>query len=54
MISSVAVISATGIEETSTDSDTVAPYYTLQGFRLDARPTQKGLYIRKGKTVVVR
>ena len=48
------VISATGIDEPRTDSDTVAPYYTLQGFRLDARPTQKGLYIRKGKTVVVR
>jgi hypothetical protein len=48
------VISATGIEETSTDSDTVAPYYTLQGIRLSARPTSPGVYIRRGKTVVVR
>ena len=38
----------------STDSDDNAPYYTLQGIRLSARPTSPGLYIRKGKTVVVK
>jgi hypothetical protein len=51
---SVDIISATGIEEVVTDSDDNAPYYTLQGIRLSARPTSPGLYIRKGKTVVVK
>ena len=48
------VIPMTGIEEASTESDDNAPYYTIQGFRLDARPTLPGVYIRKGKTVVVK
>src|SRR5574344_548117 len=38
----------------STGSDDNAPYYTLQGIRLAARPTSPGLYIRKGKAVVVK
>ena|SRR5574344_1119573 len=38
----------------STGSDDNAPYYTLQGIRLSARPTSPGLYIRKGKAVVVK
>lgn len=34
--------------------DASAPYYTLQGIRLSVRPTLPGLYIRKGRKMVIR
>ena len=33
------------------DSNLDAPYYDLQGRRLQGKPTQKGLYIHNGKIV---
>lgn len=46
---------ATGIEQI--DSETVAQddaWYTLQGIRLQSRPTEKGIYIHNHKTVTIR
>lgn len=34
-----------------TDDDT---WYTIQGIRLKSKPTQKGLYIHNGKTIVIK
>lgn len=36
------------------DNNTDPDWYTLDGRRLDSRPTAKGVYIRKGEKVVVR
>lgn len=45
----------TGISCISTDSDdSDAPFYTLQGVRLAGAPTQRGVYIRSGRKVVVK
>lgn len=48
------VISTTGIEDTAvpdTESDT---WYDLNGRRLPSKPTAKGIYIYKGKKIIVR
>jgi hypothetical protein len=46
----------TGITNTDfTDStDKVGAWYTLSGVRLNAKPTQKGLYIVNGKKVMIK
>ena len=46
---------ATGITYvcgTTTSDD--APFYTLQGIRLAGEPTQRGIYIRNGRKVIVK
>lgn len=45
----------TGIEEPINVSDDVkSEWYTLDGRRLQGRPTQKGVYISKGKKLIVK
>lgn len=45
----------TGIEEPINVSDDVkSEWYTLDGCRLQGRPTQKGVYISKGKKLIVK
>lgn len=44
------IITLTVDDQTLTDDS----YYTLQGIRLTSRPTIKGLYIHKGKKVVIQ
>ena len=39
---------------THSDRQTVAPYIDLQGRRLQGLPPRKGLYIRKGRKVLIR
>ena len=29
-------------------------WYTLQGFKLDKRPTQRGVYIMNGKKIIIK
>ena len=43
----------TGIINTRIDSNNDASYFTLNGIRIDA-PTQKGIYIKNGKKIVVK
>ena len=45
---------ANGIVSMPADSDNTDDWYSLDGRRLDSRPTAKGVYIRKGEKVVVR
>jgi hypothetical protein len=44
--------SDTGMEDLVADKDEV--WHTLQGIRLSGRPTERGVYIRNGKKVMVR
>ena len=39
---------------THSDRQTVAPYIDLQGRRLQGLPPRKGIYIRKGRKVLLR
>ena len=43
----------TGIQDINVQENDDA-WYTLQGVRLNGTPKQRGIYIRKGKTVVVK
>jgi hypothetical protein len=42
----------TGIN--TVNADETEEWYTLQGVRLTAKPTQSGLYIRNGKKVIIK
>ena len=45
----------TGIKAIDSDQPTTAgPWFSLDGRRLDSRPTAKGVYVRKGQKFVVR
>ena len=47
--------SATAIEGVAVDAPTAAvAYYDLQGRKLEGKPAAKGMYIRKGKKVMVK
>jgi len=49
--SGIAVISPASV----TDADVSAPrWYTIDGVRLDGKPTKKGVYIKNGRKVIVR
>jgi hypothetical protein len=39
---------------TTSDSEGKEEWYTLDGKRLDGKPSQKGLYLRNGKKVVIK
>lgn len=43
-----------GIEGVNHEVITDSRYYTLDGKRIDGRPTQKGIYIKNGRKVVVK
>jgi hypothetical protein len=36
------------------DGNRNTPYYDLQGRQLNGKPTQKGVYINKGKKIIVK
>ena len=40
--------------QTSKDNPYNAGYYTIDGVKLNAKPTQKGIYIVNGKKVVIK
>jgi hypothetical protein len=42
------------VESKTSDWRTNDGWYTLDGRKLNARPTQKGIYINKGKKVVIK
>ena len=42
----------TGMEDLVADKEEV--WHTLQGIRLSGRPTERGVYIRNGKKVMVK
>ncbi len=45
----------TGISTIAADDDeNDSNWYTLQGFKIDRRPTQTGVYIHHGKKVVIK
>ena len=44
----------TGIREITTPSNLLNPWFTLDGRRLDAQPTAKGIYLTNGKKVVIK
>ena len=50
---SVNIVDASGID-TVTEPDVPATWYTVDGIRLDAKPTQPGVYIENGQKVIVR
>jgi hypothetical protein len=35
-------------------SDTLSAWYTLDGRKLDGKPTQKGIYINNGRRIVIK
>ena len=49
---------ATGISELRIENeelrDTLGEWYSLDGRRLDSKPTKKGVYIRSGKKIVIK
>ncbi|MBR7017694.1 MAG: leucine-rich repeat protein [Prevotella sp.] len=45
---------ATGVSEAPTDGQTGQAWYTLEGVRLNGKPTQKGIYIVNGKKYYAR
>ena len=47
------VPSSSGIKEVITETDK-APWYTVDGWRLADKPRKPGLYIHRGKKVVIR
>jgi hypothetical protein len=36
------------------DDNRNTPYYDLQGRKFNGKPTQKGVYINKGKKIIVK
>ena len=45
----------TGISTIAADDDeNDSNWYTLQGFKIDRKPTQPGVYIHHGKKVVIK
>ena len=46
--------STTAVSSTELKSSANATYYTLDGRRLAARPTRKGIYIIGGKTIIIK
>ena len=42
-----------GIHTVSVSTDNDAEWYTLQGFKIGRRPTEPGIYIHRGETVVI-
>ena len=44
----------TGIDNSLSDMDTDAHWFTLDGRRLNGKPTQKGIYVVNGRKVVVK
>ena len=49
--------SGTGVNEIQEDNDTLITddrWYTLDGRRLNGKPTKKGLYLKEGKKVVIK
>lgn len=47
------VFVATGIDNVQTTVDDNEPYYTLTGKKVD-KPTEKGIYIHRGKKIVIK
>jgi hypothetical protein len=49
-------VTATGIRVIDSDAvdDDDAEWFTLQGFKLDRRPTKQGIYIHHGKKVTIK
>jgi hypothetical protein len=45
---------ATAIENYRQEASTTNDWYTLDGRKLEGKPTRKGLYVKNGKKVVVR
>ncbi len=45
---------AQGIRDNKREPITNNHWYTLDGVRLDGKPTQKGLYIHGGRKVVIK
>lgn len=44
----------TAISALSSETDSDSPYYSLDGLRINGKPTKSGLYVRDGKKVVVK
>ena len=44
---------ATGIEDIAADNEDHGAWYTLDGVKVNGKPTAKGLYIHNGKKVIV-
>ena len=45
---------STGIQTVENESTETGNWYSLQGVRLNARPTQRGIYLNNGKKVFVK
>ena len=45
---------ATAISETSQNKDQNEDWYSLDGRKLNGRPTEKGIYIRNGRKIIVK
>lgn len=50
----VTVSNASGIATLNLQPSTLDYYYTLDGQRLSGKPTQKGVYIKNGKKIIIR
>ena len=44
---------AAGIEDIAADNEDHGAWYTLDGVKVNEKPTAKGLYIHNGKKVIV-
>jgi arabinogalactan endo-1,4-beta-galactosidase len=42
-----------GISATAVDTPETATWYTIDGRRLNAKPTTRGLYIHDGKKIII-
>jgi len=44
----------TGIDTVATETDTQSPWYSIDGTRLNSKPTKPGMYIQNGKKTIVK
>ncbi len=51
-MSALMVVGTTGISPTDNEQWSIDNYYTLDGVRHEGKPTQKGVYIVNGKTII--
>ena len=54
LISANDEVTSIGEIDTRTGEITFDGWYTLDGVRLDSKPTQKGVYINNGKKVAIK
>ena len=54
LISANGEVTGIGEIDTTTDEISFGGWYTMDGVRLESKPTTKGIYINNGKKIVIK